>query len=178
MTPENAVFVLVDVQGKLAQLMHEKEPLFENLKRLIRGMQILDIPILWIEQTPDKMGRTIPELAELLTGLKPIPKTSFGGWGEPAFREAIKALNRKHVILAGIETHVCVCQTALALIENAYRVDVVVDACSSRAPGNKKIGLQRMWQAGASPTSVETVLFQLLGNANHPKFREVLALVR
>lgn len=178
MKPENTVFVLVDVQGKLAQLMHEKESLFDNLKRVIRGMQILNIPTLWVEQSPAKMGPTLPEIAELLTGLTPIAKSSFGCWGEPAFRKALGALGRKHVLLAGIETHVCVCQTALSLLENGYPVDIVVDACSSRTPDNKQVGLQRMQQAGARPTSVEAALFELLATAEHPAFREVLKLVK
>jgi nicotinamidase-related amidase len=178
LTPERTVFVLVDVQTKLTAVMPARHALVENLVRLLRGVRLLDVPVLWVEQTPDKMGPTIPELAKHLDELRPVVKHSFGCWGEPAFRKALDAVERGHILLAGIETHVCVAQTTLALLEHGYAVDVAADGCASRTEDNRRIGLQRMQQAGAAPTSVETALFELLGSATHPRFREILRLVK
>jgi len=176
--PDKAVFVLVDVQGRLAQLMHAKEALFDNLQRLIKGLTVLDIPIIWMEQIPDKMGKTIPELSALLADRTPIAKSSFSCYGCPAFREALQAHGREQVLIAGIETHVCVYQTAVELVEAGQHVEVVADAVSSRAEQNRAIGLERIRAAGARLTSVEMVLFELMRSAEHAGFRELLRIVR
>jgi nicotinamidase-related amidase len=178
LSPDRTVFVLVDVQTRLTGVMHERQSLVDNLVRLVRGIRLLDVPLLWIEQTPDKIGPTIPELAAHLDGLRPVVKQCFGCWGEPVFRAALENTQRGHILLAGIETHVCVSQTALALLDHGYAVDVAADACASRTASNHAIGLQRMQQAGAAPTSVEAALFELLGSTRHPRFRDVLRLVK
>jgi len=178
LSPDSTVFVLVDVQGKLAQLMHGKETLFENLRKAVAGMLALEIPVLWIEQNPTKMGETIPELRELLEGHTPIPKMSFSACGEPLFMEKLAAAGRKDVLLAGIETHVCIVQTVTDLVEQGYRVQVMADAVSSRSPENREIGLERIRAAGAGLTSVEMALFELMRTAEHPRFRDLLKIVR
>jgi nicotinamidase-related amidase len=177
-TLENSVFVLVDVQDKLAQVMHERGALFRNLGILVQGIRALEMPILWVEQIPGKMGDTIPELRHLLGGLAPIPKQSFSAWGEGAFAAALRESGRNQVLLAGIEAHVCVYQTAGDLVENGYRVDVVSDAVSSRTARNRAIGLQKAQSAGAGLTSVETCLFELMRTSTHPAFRTILGLVK
>lgn len=175
---DNCVLVIVDVQGKLAQLMHEKERLFENLRRVVKGAQILGIPILWNEQNPLGLGATIPELAELLTDQKPLVKYSFSCCGNPEFVEQLLKLGRKQALLVGIETHVCVYQTAVDLVAKDYDVQVVVDAVSSRTPDNKQIGLARMKGYGATLTSAETALFELLRVAEGPQFKAISKLVK
>jgi len=172
------VFALVDVQGKLAQIMYQKERLFENLGKLISGMQVLGVPIIWVEQTPKKMGRTIAPLREQLKGASPISKSSFGCCGEPRFIRALADLGRRQVLVAGIETHVCVYQTAAGLVSAGYEVQVVADAVSSRTPRNREIGLEKIKACGAGLTSVEAALFELLGSAEHAAFREILAIVK
>jgi nicotinamidase-related amidase len=176
--PDDTILIVVDVQGKLAQLMHEKETLFANLRKLISGAKALGLPILWAEQVPEKMGPTVPEVAELLTGLKPIAKSAFSCWGDARFREAAAALKRKQVLIAGIETHVCVYQTAQDLAAEGFAVQVVADAVSSRAAENKALGLERIRFASASLTSVEMCLMELLRTAEHPAFREILKVIR
>jgi len=179
LTLKNTVLIVVDVQGRLAQVMHQKERLVENLQKVIQGAQVLDIPIIWNEQVPEKLGQTIPEIAQLLTNTtQAIPKTSFSCCGNPPFMEQLKALNRKQVLIAGIEAHVCVYQTSLDLLNLGYEVQVVSDAVSSRTPENKQIGLERMKEAGASLTSAETALFELLRTAEGPKFREITKIVK
>ena len=175
---ENCVFMLVDVQGKLADVMHDRDALFDNLQRLVKGMQALRIPILWIEQIPAKMGPTIPQLAELLVNGTPIHKSCFSCCGNDEFTRRLTQLGRQQVILAGIEAHVCIYQTAVDLLEAGLRVEVVADAVSSRVLSNKLVALDRIKTAGAGLTSVETILFELMRTAEHPAFRDVLKIVR
>ncbi|MFC1497476.1 hydrolase [Verrucomicrobiota bacterium] len=172
------VFVLIDVQGRLAEAMYEKGALFKNLEILVQGMQALGVPIIVTEQIPEKMGKTIPQLETLLDSAAPIAKSSFSCCGEQAFVQKLKQQNRKQVLLAGIETHVCVYQTASDLIDTGYHVEVAADAVSSRTGSNRQIGLEKMKACGARITSVETVLFELLKTADHPSFKAVLKLVK
>lgn len=178
LTIQDASLLIVDVQGKLAHLMHEKESLFENLQKLIKGVQVLELPILWVEQNPAGLGPTIPEIAGLLTDVTPISKMSFNSCRNAQFVAALEALNRRQLLIAGIETHICVYQTAANLLDMGYEVQVVADAVSSRKPGNQAIGLQRMRDAGATLTSVETALFELLEVAEGDAFKAILGIVR
>jgi len=175
---EKAVVALMDVQGNLAHAMHRREQLFQNIRRMVQGATILGLPILWTEQTPDKLGRTVPEIAELLPDIHPMPKASFSCCGCAAFMEGLQALGRYEVLLTGIEAHVCVYQTAVDLLARQCRVDVVADAVSSRTADNRAIGLQRMSACGAGITSTETALFELLRTGDAPEFRQILSLIR
>ena len=177
-TIENSVLVIVDVQGKLAQLMYQKDALFENLQKIIRGAQILQVPILWVEQNPKGLGPTIPEVAELLRDIEPISKLSFSCCANERFMQRLEALGHRQALLAGIETHICVHQTAMDLLQLGYEVQIVTDAVSSRTVENKQIGLEKIRAAGGVLTSVETALFELLRVAKGPKFKELLALVK
>jgi len=175
---EDTVLVLIDVQGRLADVMNEKDILLLNLTRLLKAMPLLGIPVIWMEQTPDKMGATIAPIRELLTGNNPIAKSSFGCCGSGQFMHRLGELKRRSVALAGIETHVCVYQTAAQLLEAGYRVEVVADAVSSRSPMNRSIALERMQSMGARLTSVEMLVFELMQTADHPAFREILKIIK
>ena len=175
---ESTALVIVDVQGKLAHQMHEKQALFENLRRMIRGAQALGLPILWLEQLPDKLGATVPELAELLTDLEPIPKSSFSACRNADFLAALKALARKQVLVVGIEAHICVYQTATELKDLNYQVEVVTDAISSRRAENKHVALRKMNDCGVGLTSTEMALFELLGVAEGEQFKAILQIVK
>jgi len=178
MKMDNSVFVLVDVQGKLADLMFQREVLFANLQACTDGMLKLGIPTIWMEQIPEKMGQTIEPLRKLLKGHEPIPKTSFSCCGEPEFMKALRQTLRKQVIIAGIETHVCVYQTALDLIEAGYDVEVVSDAVSSRSAENRNVALHKIWSIGARLTTTEMILLELMRTSKHPKFRDILGLIK
>lgn len=178
LTLENTALIVVDVQDKLARVMYEKEMLFENLQKLIKGVQILGIPIILTEQNPGGLGPTIPEVAHLLSDLQPIPKLSFSCCGDGRFLRELEALNRQQVLIAGIEVHVCVYQTAVDLLRLGYEVQVVADAVSSRTAENREIGLERVRSEGASLTSTETALFELLKVAEGAKFKEILNIVK
>ncbi len=175
---ENGVLVVVDVQGKLAQLMHNKETLFKNIQILIRACRILEIPIVWCQQVPSALGPTVPDIAELLTQDKPIDKASFSCCGCEEFVERLRSLGRRQVLLCGIETHVCIFQTAVDLLRKGCQVNVIADAVSSRTAENKEIGLQRIAAEGGRISSTEMTLFELLKTAEHPKFREIAKLVK
>jgi nicotinamidase-related amidase len=178
LTPENTVLVLVDVQEKLARAMHEKEALLENTVKLVKGAKILGLPILWTEQNPKGLGNTLPEVSELISDQPPITKLSFSCCGEPRFMEQLKPLNRKQALVAGIESHVCVYQTVVDLVSMGYEVQVVADAVSSRTPENKMVGLERCKELGASVTSTETALFELLRVAEGDRFKQMLKVVK
>ena len=173
-----AVLVIVDVQGNLAEAMHEKEALYSALRRLVDGCRVLALPLLWLEQNPERLGRTVPQVAELLTEATPIPKMSFSCCGSDAFVRALTASGRNQVVLAGIETHVCIYQTAADLVFRGYHVEVVADAVSSRSQGNWQVGLGKCRAAGAGITSVETALFEMLRTADDARFRAISRIVR
>ncbi len=182
----NTVLVLIDVQEKLTSVMHEREALIKNLVTLVKGTKLLDIPVIWLEQNPEKMGPTIPELKELLQGQTPITKMSFSCCGAEGFKEALEASGCKQILIAGIETHVCVYQTAIALIRAGYAAEVVVDAVSSRRATDKAIGLAKIQACGAHSagsgqghvTTVETALFELMRTAENASFRDILKVVK
>jgi nicotinamidase-related amidase len=170
--------VVVDVQGKLARLMHEKQALFENIRILIKSARILDIPIVWCQQCPDALGPTVPELAELLADQEPVNKSCFSCCGEEQFKIKLGDLGRRQVLLCGIEAHVCIYQTAVDLLGMEYEVSVIADAVSSRTFEDKQIALGRMQAEGAKISSTEMALFELLGTAEHPQFRQVAKLMK
>ena len=176
--PDQAVLLLVDVQGKLARLMHESEAMIRQQQILIEGCRLLDVPVVWAEQLPDKLGPTVPELVERLDGCAPLAKSSFGCGGDPALQAAIAETGRRQVLLCGIEAHVCVWQTAAALLREGYAVHAVCDAISSRMAANREIAFRRMASSGVCLSSVEMVLFELMQSARHPRFREVAALLK
>lgn len=174
----HTILVVVDVQGRLAQLMHAKQALFENLKSVIGGIRALEIPILWVEQNPMGLGPTVPEIAEVLEGLEPIAKVSFSCWQNEAFARALGDAGRRQVLIAGIEAHICVYQSAMDLTAAGYEVEIVADAVSSRKPENKVLALQKLRDAGVKITSVEMALFELLEIAEGETFKNILRIVK
>ena len=178
LTTESTVLIAIDIQEKLTRVMHEKEYFLENLKKLIQGARVLGIPIIFTEQNPQGLGPTVAEVASLAPDLQPIAKLSFSCGGDARFAQELATLNRKQVLLAGIETHVCVYQTTLDLLDQGYQVQIVADAVASRTAENKAIGLERMKGEGARLTSTETVLFELLRVAEGPKFKEIIKIVK
>ncbi|HQP10019.1 MAG TPA: hydrolase [Candidatus Omnitrophota bacterium] len=175
---ENAVLLIIDVQGKLAHRMHQKKELFRHIGGLIRVAHFLAIPIIITEQAPEKIGTTVPDISDLLKDQQPIAKTSFSCCGQREFMERLGALNRRQVIVAGIEAHVCVYQTVHDLLGNRYDVQVVGDAISSRTEANKNFAIERVRALGADVTSTEMIVCELLRSSEHPKFREIINLIK
>ena len=175
---KSTVLVIIDVQGKLAQIMHDRDTLFKNLHILVSGVKLLNIPIIWMEQVPDKLGSTIPEIKDVLIDQKPIIKDVFSCMKNEEFNNQIKRINPNDIILAGIESHICVYQTAMDLLEKKYNVHIVADAISSRISENKELGIERMLLEGAMKTSVEMLLFEIQGEAKGDRFRQISKLVK
>jgi nicotinamidase-related amidase len=179
LTAEQSVLIIVDVQGKLAQVMQQSAPLHQKLAILIQGAQLFDIPIIWLEQLPDKLGPTSEELSQLLSQTtQPIAKKHFSGWHCEEVKQQLNSLKRHNVILAGIETHVCVYQTCQDLLANDYQVHLVADAVSSRGTDNKVLGVQMMLNDGAKLTNVESLLFELQHVAQGDRFKALLKLIK
>nr|MBN2276623.1 hydrolase [candidate division Zixibacteria bacterium] len=175
---DKAVLVVVDIQGKLATLMHNREVFYQNVIRMINGARALEIPILWNEQLPDKLGETIPEIKEVLRDKKPLIKKSFSCCGNPDFVDQLKQLKCKQVLLVGMETHICIYRTALDLLHDGYKVYLVTDAVASRVPENKQLGIEVIKERGGLMTSVEMALFEIFDTAEGDKFKQMVQIVK
>jgi nicotinamidase-related amidase len=174
----NCCLLVIDVQEKLYGVMHQKEVLADHLEKLIRAMRILEVPVMVTEQYPQGIGQTIVRLSALLEGFPVLSKIHFSCCGDPIFLKKFQELNRRQVLIVGIECHVCVHQTAVDLLDRGYRVQIVADGVSSRTAQNRDIGLQKMRDEGAMITSTETVVFELLKAAGSDKFREISKIIK
>jgi nicotinamidase-related amidase len=172
----DAVLVVIDVQERLMPVIHDRFEVEQNLERLIRGAQILSVPVLVTEQYVKGLGPTIEPLRQALgESYRPIEKQCFSAHGCAPFAAQLGALDRRQVLLAGVETHVCVYQTARDLLSEGRAVWVVADAVSSRSVRNRDIALQRMMGDGARLSSTEMALFELLGVA---EFRAISRIIK
>jgi len=170
--------VLIDIQGKLAQIMHNSEELFKNIEILIKGAQLLDIPIIWTEQLPEKLGATADRISSLLSNQKPIIKSEFSCVKNEEFFSLINGEKYNHFLLCGIETHVCVYQTAKDLLNIGLEVEIIADGVSSRTELNKNIGIEKITSLGGKVTSVEMLLFEKQEIAVGNKFRDLIKIVK
>lgn len=170
--------VVIDVQGKLATIVHDSEAFITNLVKLVKAAKLLGMPILWLEQNPEKLGATVPELHEVLDAVEPIAKYSFSACGEPAFVDAVKKAKMNAWLITGIEAHICVYQTALGLLDLGYDVELVSDCVSSRTIENKDMALAKLARKGAEVTSLEMCLFELIGDCRADEFRGALSLIK
>lgn len=175
---ENTVLVVIDVQEKLFPLISDKERVLENMRRLIQFARIIGMPIVLTEQYPKGLGLTIPEIRDLISSIKPIEKVEFSCFGSEEFKETIKRLNAKSLIIIGIETHICVMQTAIEGVEEGFRVCVISDATSSRNLEDKMIALERLRNSGVIVASTEMLIYELLKRAGTQEFREALKLIK
>ena len=141
-------------------------------------MQVLEVPVITTEQYPQGLGPTHPDIVSLIPKFKAISKVCFSCWQNDEFKNNIKKLNRKQILLSGIEGHICVYQTACDLIKNGYHVQVVTDAISSRSMVNRQLSFDMMQQAGARLTGIETVLFELLKVAQGDIFKKISQIVK
>lgn len=175
---EKTGLIVIDVQGKLARIVHNSEKLAVNLEKLIRGCQILSIPIIWAEQNPKGLGSTIPELEKLLIHQKPIEKYSFNALDNEIFKHAVFDSGRKQWLVCGIEAHICVYQTAMGLLSNGFEVEIVTDCISSRSEESILIALQKLQQKGAALTNIEMCLYELVKDSRRETFKEILTLIK
>ncbi|RJP64088.1 MAG: hydrolase [Candidatus Abyssobacteria bacterium SURF_17] len=175
---EKALLLVIDYQEKLLAAFNDTEELLQNCAKLIKFAKILKLPILWTEQYPKGLGKTVEEVSKELSRLKPVEKLSFSCFGEPAFVEQLSRHSSTQLMLCGIETHICVEQTALDAVNAGYQVHIVADACASRKIHDHHIGLRKMEGAGALVTCTEMAMYEILGRSDVPEFREVLKIVK
>jgi len=175
---DDTIAVLIDVQEKLFPHMHEKEELEKNLIRLLSGLIILGVPVLFTEQYTKGLGFTIPSLKEVPGINAAIEKQAFSCCDEPAFSTELKSYDRKNVILCGIETHVCVLQTSLDLLGSGYQPIVIEDCVSSRKIQDKNTAIKRMRQEGALISGLESVLFELVRVSGTEEFKAISRLIK
>jgi len=177
---EQCGLIVIDIQEKLLPPIFQKERLVKNSQLLIRLAGILKIPTLMSVQYAKGLGKTVPEIASLLPEVEPIDKQMFSCFGSDVFCSALKRLpgNRNTVLLCGMESHICVMQTALGALREGYIVHVASDAVSSRREWNWHIGLERMRAAGAVISSTEMMIYELLRSSGAPAFKEMLPHLR
>ena len=180
MDKEKAVLVAIDFQEAQTRIMPPEvgKILIQNIKILMAFARALKIPILATEQYPKGLGRTIVEVREEFGGITPIEKVSFSCCGVSAFNQQLEELRRNQIILAGIEAHICVLQTAIDLIQRNYEVHVVADAVGSRKKLDWETGLKWMEKKGAMISTTEIIAFQLLKESGTEDFKKLSKLFR
>jgi nicotinamidase-related amidase len=177
---DRCALVVIDIQERLLPPIFEKAQLIKNSQLLIRLAGILKLPALVTTQYAKGLGNTVPEIAALLPDTEAIDKQMFSCFGSDAFCSLLKRLpgNRNTVLLCGMESHICVTQTALGALREGYIVHVASDAVSSRTEWNWKIGLERMRAAGAVISSTEMIIYELLRSSGAPAFKELLPYLK
>lgn len=171
---QDSLLLIIDVQEKLVNMLQSSE-VKDNAVKIAKAGGILGIPTVITEQYPKGLGATIQEIKDALPNAEYVEKTTFSAFKE---EELKKLLSQKQVILFGIETHICVLQTAMDLLNEGYEVFVVQNACGSRDEANKNAALRRLIHAGAQIVTTEMILFELLEGSKHPNFKEVQALIK
>ncbi len=176
---EECALVVIDIQEKLLPPIWEKERLVRNSQLLIRLANIMNIPVVATTQYVKGLGQLVPEIASLLPDTNPMDKLEFGCFGNREFCSAVSQLaGRNTLLLCGMETHICVLQTALGALNQGLNVHVAADAVSSRAELNWKLGLERMRDAGAVISSTEMMMYELMGKSGTPVFKEMLKWIK
>lgn len=175
---DSAVLIVVDIQEKLANVMECRTKVVRNSTLLVKTAGILKLPLLLTEQYPKGLGRTVQEIRELIPNTAAIEKLSFSCCAEPNFVEALKKVGKRQVILCGMETHVCILQTALDLYAQGFDVFVPENAVCSQNDDDRKAAFDRMKQAGIILTSVESVIFEMVGTAGTNEFKDILKIIK
>ncbi len=180
LNPDNAVVVVVDLQEAFRQPIHEFDKIVARTAAVLQAAKLLNLPVLVTEQYPQKLGETVTEIKSALPdGVAIVDKTAFSCCGASVFMEQLERLRpRKQVVLCGLETHVCMSQTAHDLLALGYQVHVLEDCTSSRTPANREIGLAKMRRSGALPSSSEMALFELMVESRHEHFRAISKMVK
>lgn len=178
LTKDNTGLIIVDVQGKLAEIVCDSSLLIANIVKLIKGAHALNLPIIWLEQNPEKLGQTVPQLREVLAPIQPLTKFTFSGCKEQSFTQALQDANINTWLVCGIETHICVYQTVMDLTSSGINIELVCDCVSSRSPFNRDLAISKMATKGITMTSLEMCLYELVGDCRAGGFRDILRLIK
>jgi len=177
--PERAAIVIVDLQEKLLPAIADRERVLRNSVLLLHLAETLGLPAVLTTQYSRGLGPTVPDVLAAAPGVAPLDKVSFGCFGDPAFLARLAALGgRDQLVVAGIESHICVAQTVLGALERGYGVHVASDAVGSRTEDNRAVGLRRMERAGALVSSTEMAIYELLGRSDGAAFKKMLPLLK
>lgn len=178
-SPQLSQLVVIDMQVKLASVMPAEamQSVVKNCGVLAQAAHLLAVPTILTEQYPQGLGESLPEIKQHLPNCKPVTKTAFSACGEPRFSQQLHQ-DKPQIILAGMEAHICVLQTALALLQAGKQVFVAEDAVISRNTANKANALTRLRDAGCVISNTESVVFEWLGNANHEAFKAISKLIK
>jgi nicotinamidase-related amidase len=173
----DSVLVVIDMQERLVPAMQAPARTLRNARTLLRAAELVGVPTLLTEQYPQGLGRTVPEIASA-TRSAPLPKMHFSCMEDEGFASAFRGLGRRQAVLSGMEAHICVMQTAASLLEEGFEVFVVSDATASRTLDSERACIERLSAAGAGIVTTEMVVFEWLGRAGTPAFKELLPLIR
>jgi nicotinamidase-related amidase len=177
--PASAVLLIVDLQEKFQPTIHNFDEIIARTSIVIQAAKLLRIPILVAEQYPQRLGATVaPIKAVLPADVVPMDKTIFSSCGSAALVERLRALGRKQVMLCGIETHVCMNQTAHDLLADGYQVHVLADCTSARTAADREAGMAKMHRSGAFPSTSEMAIFELLRDSKHEHFKAISQLIK
>ena len=177
--PERTALVVVDLQEKLLPAIANHERVLRNNVLLLQLADVLALPVVLTTQYSRGLGPTVAEVRAAAPGVAPLDKVSFGCFGSPEFLERLKGLaGRDQLVVAGIESHICVAQTVLGALERGYTVHVASDAVGSRSEENRAVGLGRMERAGALVSSTEMAIYELLGRSDGSAFKKMLPLLK
>jgi nicotinamidase-related amidase len=174
---EGTTLTVIDVQEKLLPLIVDRDKIVKNIVKPIKFAKIMNIPIILTEQYPKGLGRTVEEVKKVLPGIHPIEKTTFNCFGSEEFKERLSRMGLSTLVITGVETHVCINQAVLDAVDK-FKVYVISDAVSSRTKENWQIGLERMRDNGATISSTEMLMYELLGDAKTKEFKECSALLK
>lgn len=177
---EETIAIIIDVQERLMTAMFEKEQLEHNLIKLVKGLKILDIPCIYTQQYTKGLGMTVPSirLENNPSDFTYIEKITFSCMGSEEFQKRLEKSGCKNIVIAGMETHICVLQTVRDLLLDNFNVILVQDCIASRKLLDKEIGMKRMVQEGAYLGTYESVLFELMNTANHSQFKVISTLIK
>lgn len=178
LTLERTTLVVIDLQERFRDLIHGMDRVLDRSERLIGFCRQLGVPVLVTEQYPRGLGVTMSEIREACRPFTAFEKTAFSCAGSAEFLAALRASGRNQVVLCGIETHVCVYQTACDLLREGFQVALAADAISSCRPADRELGLQRLRDVGADVMGSQMIMFELLREAGTPEFKRVSALLK
>ena len=175
---ENTAGVLIDLQERLFPHIYENDQLLKNCIKLIEGFRMLEIPVIVSQQYSKGLGQTLPSITAKFAEFSFIEKSSFSCTDEPVFMDKLQNLNRKNLLLFGIETHVCVLQTAIDILKKDFCPVIITDCVGSRNLYDKTIALERLKQEGALVTTLESILLELARYAGNERFKTISALIK
>lgn len=176
---DDSLILIIDVQDKLLNAVFNGEKILKKSEIISKASNILEVPVIITEQYPKGLGNTIDSIKSYVSSTtKYFEKTNFSAINETEIYSCLKKMDKKHIVVFGIETHICVSQTVLALIDAGYKVSVIKDACGSRKEEEHNAGIWKMRDNGADIITVEIALFEWLKSSQHAKFKEIQNLIK